>query len=87
MPWITKAKAAPGRNETRDRTRLMEWLKRDDRSLGGPGKNPRCGDMAETSIRIGLGDEPLLAALGAKGLVKACDIEPVVWFVADKRGR
>ena len=67
MPWITEAKAALGRNEARDRTRLMDWLKHDDRSLGGPGKNPWCGDLVETSIRMGLPDEPLLAALGAKG--------------------
>ena len=33
----------------------MDWLKRDDRSLGDPGKNPWCGDLVETSIRMGLG--------------------------------
>ncbi len=64
LPWITEAKSALGRNEARDRTWLMDWLKRDGRSLGDPGKNPWCGDFVETCIRIGLPDEPLLGALG-----------------------
>ena len=42
----------------------MNWLKRDGRSLGDPGKNPWCGDFVETCIRMGLPDEPLLGALG-----------------------
>jgi uncharacterized protein (TIGR02594 family) len=42
----------------------MDWLKRDGRSLGDPGKNPWCGDFVETCIRMGLPDEPLLGALG-----------------------
>ena len=63
-PWITEAKSALGRNEARDRTWLMDWLKRDGRSLGDPGKNPWCGDFVETCIRMGLPDEPLLGALG-----------------------
>jgi uncharacterized protein (TIGR02594 family) len=42
----------------------MDWLKRDGRSLGDPGKNPWCGDFIETCIRMGLPDEPLLGALG-----------------------
>ena len=65
LPWITVAKTALGRNEARDRTWLMNWLKRDGRSLGDPGKNPWCGDFVETCIRIGLPNEPLLGALGA----------------------
>ena len=64
LPWITEAKSALGRNEARDRSWLMDWLKRDGRSLGDPGKNPWCGDFVETCIRIGLPDEPLLRALG-----------------------
>ena len=64
LPWITEAKIALGRNEARDRTWLMDWLKRDGRSLGDPGKNPWCGDFVETCIRTGLPDEPLLGALG-----------------------
>ena len=40
LPWITEAKTALGRNEARDRTWLMDWLKRDGRSLGDPSKNP-----------------------------------------------
>ena len=32
LPWITEAKTALGRNEARDRTWLMDWLKRDGRS-------------------------------------------------------
>jgi uncharacterized protein (TIGR02594 family) len=64
LPWITGAKTALGRNEARDRGWLMDWLKRDGRSLGDPSKNPWCGDFVETSIRMGLPDEPLLAALG-----------------------
>jgi uncharacterized protein (TIGR02594 family) len=63
-PWITEAKTALGRNEARDRTWLMDWLKRDGRTLGDPGKNPWCGGFVETCIRMGLPDEPLLGALG-----------------------
>ena len=64
LPWITEGKFALGRNEARDRTWLMDWLKRDGRSLGDPSKTPWCGDFVETCIRIGLPDEPLLGALG-----------------------
>ena len=64
LPWITEAKTALGRNEARDRSWLMDWLKRDGRSLGDPAKNPWCGDFVETCIRMGLPDEPLLGALG-----------------------
>jgi uncharacterized protein (TIGR02594 family) len=63
LPWITEAKSALGRNEARDRSWLMDWLKRDGRSLRDPGKNPWCGDFVETCIRMGLPDEPLLGAL------------------------
>ena len=65
LPWITEAKTALGRHEARDRTWLMDWLKRDGRSLGDPAKTPWCGDFVETCIRMGLPDEPLLGALGA----------------------
>ena len=65
LPWITEAKTALGKNEARDRSWLMEWLKRDGRSLGDPRKNPWCGDFVETCIRLALPDEPLLGALGA----------------------
>ena len=54
LPWISEAKTALGRNEARDRTWLMDWLKRDGRSLGDPGKNPWCGDFVETCIRMAL---------------------------------
>jgi uncharacterized protein (TIGR02594 family) len=64
LPWITEAKSALGRNEARDRSWLMDWLKRDGRSLGDPGKTPWCGDFVETCIRVALPDEPLLGALG-----------------------
>ena len=63
LPWITEAKTALGRNEARDRSWLMDWLKRDGRSLGDPAKSPWCGDFVETCIRMGLPDEPLLGAL------------------------
>lgn len=53
-----------GRNEARDRTSLMDWLKRDVRSLDDPADNPWCGDFVETCIRMALPDEPLLGALG-----------------------
>jgi len=65
LPWITEAKTALGRHEVRDRSWLMDWLKRDGRSLGDPSKNPWCGDFVETCIRIALPDEPLLGALGS----------------------
>ncbi len=64
LPWMTEAKAALGRHEARDRSWLMDWLKRDGRTLGDPSKNPWCGDFVETCIRVGLPDEPLLGALG-----------------------
>ncbi len=64
LPWITEAKSALGRHEARDRSWLMDWLKRDGRSLGDPAKNPWCGDFVETCIRTTLPDEPLLGALG-----------------------
>ena len=37
----------------------MDWLKRDGRNLGDPGKNPWCSDLVETCISMGL-----LGALG-----------------------
>jgi uncharacterized protein (TIGR02594 family) len=64
IPWITKAKSALGRHEARHRTWLMDWLKRDGRSLGDPSKNPWCGDFVETCVRVALPDEPFLGALG-----------------------
>jgi uncharacterized protein (TIGR02594 family) len=64
LRWITEAKSALGRHEARDRSWLMDWLKRDGRSLGDPSKNPWCGDFVETCIRVVLPDEPLLGALG-----------------------
>jgi uncharacterized protein (TIGR02594 family) len=64
LPWITEAKTTLGRHEARDRNWLMDWLKRDGRSLGDPSKNPWCGDFVETCIRMALPDEPLLGALG-----------------------
>ncbi len=64
LPWITEARSALGRHEARDRSWLMEWLKRDGRSLGDPSNNPWCGDFVETCMRVGLPDEPLLGALG-----------------------
>jgi uncharacterized protein (TIGR02594 family) len=64
LPWMTEAKSALGRHEARDRSWLMDWLKRDGRSLGDPSKNPWCGDFVETCIRVALPDEPLLGALG-----------------------
>lgn len=48
LPWISEAKSALGRHEARDRSWLMDWLKRDGRSLGDPAKNPWCGDFVET---------------------------------------
>lgn len=65
LPWITEARSALGRHEARDRSWLMDWLKRDGRSLGDPSRNPWCGDFVETCIRIALPDEPLLGALGS----------------------
>jgi hypothetical protein len=39
LPWITEAKSALERHEVRDRSWLLDWLKRDGRSLGDPPKN------------------------------------------------
>lgn len=65
LPWITEARSALGLHDARDRFWLMDWLKRDGRSLGDPSRNPWCGDFVETCIRIALPDEPLLGALGS----------------------
>ena len=65
LPWITEAQSALGRHEARDRSWLMDWLKRDGRSLGDPSKTPWCGDFVETCIRVALSDEPLLGVLGS----------------------
>ncbi|MBB1499633.1 TIGR02594 family protein [Paracoccus sp. MC1862] len=65
LPWIAEARSALGRHEARDRSWLMDWLKRDGRSLGDPARNAWCGDFVETCIRIALPDEPLLGALGS----------------------
>ncbi len=65
LPWITEARSALGRHEVRDRSWLIDWLKRDGRSLGDPSKNPWCGDFVETCVRVTLPKEPLLAALGS----------------------
>jgi hypothetical protein len=70
LPWITKAKSAPGRHEARGRSWPMNWLKRGGRSLGDPSKNPWCGDFVETCIRIGLPDEPLFGALGVQAVLE-----------------
>ena len=64
LPWMTEAKITLSRHEARDRSWLMNWLKRDGRSLGDPSKNPWRGDFVETCIRVALPDEPLLGALG-----------------------
>lgn len=64
LPCIAEAKTVLGRHEARDRFWLMDWLKRDGRSLGDPSRNPWCGDFVETCVRIALPDEPLLSALG-----------------------
>ena len=65
LPWMTEARSALGRHELRDRSWLMDWLKRDGRSLGDPSKTPWCGDFVETCLRVTLPDEPLLGALGS----------------------
>ena len=87
LPWITEAKTALGRNEARDRSWRMDWLKRDGRSLGDPGKNPWCGDFVETCIRMGLANEPLLSALGTNpywarnGLLFGQAVQPITGAV------
>ncbi|WP_426037439.1 TIGR02594 family protein [Cypionkella sp. TWP1-2-1b2] len=93
LPWITETKTALSGNEARDRTWLMDWLKRDGRSLGDRGKNPWCGDFMETCIRIILPDEPLLGALGTNPnwarnwLLFGQDIKPITGAVlVFKRG-
>jgi len=61
LPWITEAKTALGRNEARDRSWLMDWLKRDGRSLGDPSKTPWCGDFVETAIKLAIPKEKVPA--------------------------
>ena len=87
LPWVTEAKTALGRNEARDRNWLMDWLKRDGRSLGDPSKNPWCGDFVETCIRVALPDEPLLGALGTNPywarnwLLFGREVQPIIGAV------
>ena len=87
LPWITEAKSALGRHEARDRFWLMDWLKRDGRSLGDPSKNPWCGDFVETCIRMALPDEPLLGALGTNPywarnwLLFGREVQPIIGAV------
>jgi hypothetical protein len=61
---MSTAKSALGRHEARDRSWLMDWLKRDGRSLSDPSRKPWCRDFVETCIRMALPDEPFLGALG-----------------------
>lgn len=87
LPWITEAKSALGRHEARDHSWLMDWLKRDGRSLGDPSKNPWCGDFVETCIRMALPDEPLLGALGTNPywarnwLLFGREVQPIIGAV------
>ena len=87
LPWITEAKSALGRHEARDRSWLMDWLKRDGRSLGDPSKSPWCGDFVETCIRVALPDEPLVGALGTNPywarnwLLFGREVQPIIGAV------
>jgi len=87
LPWITEAKSALGRHEARDRSWLMDWLRRDGRSLGDPSKNPRCEDFVETCFRMALPDEPLLSALGTNPywarnwLLFGREVQPIIGSV------
>ena len=65
LPWITQARSALGRHELRDRSLLMDWLKRDGRSLGDPSQSPWCGDFVKTCLCATQPDRPLLGALGS----------------------
>lgn len=65
LPWMTEARSALGRHEARDCSWLIDWPKRDGRSLGDLSKTPWRGDFVETWIRLALPSEPLLGALGS----------------------
>lgn len=62
--WIAGGRTALGTNEARDRSWLMDWLKRDGCSLIDPASNPWCGDLVENYIHIALPDESLPGAPG-----------------------
>lgn len=58
-PWIVEANKVVGLHEVIHNKKLSEWLKSDGHFLGDPSKLPWCGDYVETSIRLGLPDEPI----------------------------
>lgn len=59
LPWIVEAKRALNRHEVYDNQWLKGWLASDGHALGDPAKFPWCGDFVETSIRLGLPNEPV----------------------------
>lgn len=65
LPWLEELKAVFGLHENADREKLTAWLKSDGHALGDPTKLPWCGDAVETSMRLGMPQEPFPGALGA----------------------
>lgn len=59
LPWIREARKALNRHEVYDNEWLKKWLSSDGHALGDPAKLPWCGDFVETSIRLGLPNEPV----------------------------
>ncbi len=88
LPWITEAKTALGRNEARDRSWLMDWLKRDGRSLGRSVARTRgAGISWKPASAWRLPDEPLLGALGTNPywarnwLLFGQEVQPIIGAV------
>ncbi|WP_279480285.1 peptidoglycan-binding protein [Aureimonas sp. SK2] len=59
--WLAELERRKGLHEVRDRSRLMEWLRSDGKTLGDPSKLPWCGDAVQTAIALTLPDEPQVA--------------------------
>lgn len=57
-PWYEELLRRKGLHETRDRSKLMAWLRSDGKTLGDPAKLPWCGDAIQTCLTLTLPDEP-----------------------------
>lgn len=55
--WVKELKTILGKHESKDNSFLKKWLKRDDKTLGDPSKNPWCGDAVETALKLHLTKE------------------------------
>lgn len=62
-PWIMEALKVRGLNEVINKQELIEWLRSDGSTIGDPQKFPWCGDYVQTSLELGVPNEPLPAVI------------------------